>query len=207
MGSASDDEDEDDGGRARDKPKGKTKGRAAGGGGRKRKAPTAGDEEFAFSGAESSFEESDDDYEEEDEDFEGGKKKKKPPRARKAATAKPRARASSSAGGEGGEGGEGGGGGGAGGKSHWPFPKRVRSRPTKQPSQPFVDPAGLDIEDRGVEWIVEVQCDKLEPLLRGRPSARRARAVDGDGVLGHRRSGGGDASHGDARTRGPRLRL
>ena len=30
--------------------------------------------------------------------------------------------------------------------------------PPKQPTQPFVDPAGLDIEDRGVEWIVETQC-------------------------------------------------
>ena len=164
MGSASDDEDEDDGGRARDKPKGKTKGRAAGGGGRKRKAPTAGDEEFAFSGAESSFEESDDDYEEEDEDFEGGRRRRSRralarPRLRSRVRGPPRARVAR-------RGREGGGGGGAGGKSHWPFPKRVRSRPTKQPSQPFVDPAGLDIEDRGVEWIVEVQCDKLEPLLR-----------------------------------------
>ena len=32
-----------------------------------------------------------------------------------------------------------------------------KARPKKQGSQPFVDPAGLDIEDRGVEWIVEAQ--------------------------------------------------
>ncbi len=38
-------------------------------------------------------------------------------------------------------------------------------RPPKQPPQPFVDPAGLDIEDRGVEWIVEAQCEKLMPLI------------------------------------------
>jgi len=30
---------------------------------------------------------------------------------------------------------------------------------------PFTDAAGLDIEDRGVEWIVEQQCEKLLPLL------------------------------------------
>ena len=41
----------------------------------------------------------------------------------------------------------------------------VRKRPPKQPPQPFVDPAGLDIEDRGVEWIVEAQCEKLMPLI------------------------------------------
>ena len=32
-------------------------------------------------------------------------------------------------------------------------------------AQPFVDPAGLDIEDRGVEWIVEAQVDKLMGLV------------------------------------------
>ena len=45
------------------------------------------------------------------------------------------------------------------------FVKKVRRRPPKQPPQPFVDPAGLDIEDRGVEWIVEAQCEKLMPLI------------------------------------------
>ncbi|KAL1514920.1 hypothetical protein AB1Y20_004000 [Prymnesium parvum] len=41
----------------------------------------------------------------------------------------------------------------------------ARKRPSKQSTQPFVDPAGLDIEDRGVEWIVEMQCEKLMPLI------------------------------------------
>ena len=44
-------------------------------------------------------------------------------------------------------------------------PAKARRRPPKQESQPFVDPAGLDIEDRGVEWIVEAQCEKLLPLI------------------------------------------
>ena len=45
-------------------------------------------------------------------------------------------------------------------------PARARKRPPKQESQPFVDPAGLDIEDRGVEWIVEAQCERLLPLIQ-----------------------------------------
>ena len=49
-------------------------------------------------------------------------------------------------------------------------PRRSVSReiknPSAQPTRPFVDAAGLDIEDRGVEWIIEHQCDKLLPLLR-----------------------------------------
>ena len=58
--------------------------------------------------------------------------------------------------------------GGQGGKPGGAPPAVVSVRepnPAKQPVQPFVDPAGLDIEDRGVEWIVETQCEKVQELL------------------------------------------
>ena len=65
---------------------------------------------------------------------------------------------------KGGEGGKGGQGGKPGGAP--PAVVSVRlPNPPKQPVQPFVDPAGLDIEDRGVEWIVETQCEKVKELL------------------------------------------
>ena len=62
-------------------------------------------------------------------------------------------------------------------------PARKAPAPKEAP-QPFVDPAGLDIEDRGVEWIIEQQCAKLAPLLadaisRGELAPKIATACSG----------------------------
>ena len=128
------------------------------------------DADSDFESDEDEFEdEEDDEDDEEEEDYsdsdDGMKRKRKP--AAKAVKAKPKARAGS-------------GGGGSGSKAkvalgqkpvgvsfRKPVVKKsaARKRPPKQAPQPFVDPAGLDIEDRGVEWIVEAQCEKLMPLI------------------------------------------
>ena len=124
---------------------------ARGGRGKRKGAPAESDEEAAFSDGSEGAEDGDDDDEYDDDDDGGGgsSRKRKPAGKKKAAapakgTAKPACAS----------------------KTTWPFDEKKKKRPPKQPSQPFVDPAGLDIEDRGVEWIVERQCECLEPLLR-----------------------------------------
>ena len=154
---ASDDEMEEIPKRTKGSGGSKTKAKAAASraasarGGGKRKAPAESDDDA--DGADGADDDDDDEYDDDDSDSDGGgarARKSKPAAAKKAAASRAAASAAKPKG---------------VGKTTWPFEKKKVARPKKQPSQPFVDPAGLDIEDRGVEWIVERQCEALEPLL------------------------------------------
>lgn len=125
----------------------KAAGGRGGGGGGKRKAPAGSDEEDSVFSEDAAESDDDESYSSDDD---GARKKEPKGKGKKKAAA--RAKSSEKPSGE--------------AKTTWPFYRPKRKRPVKQPSQPFVDPAGLDIEDRGVEWIVERQCEVLEPLLR-----------------------------------------